>query len=64
MAQFALRWILMFPEATTVIAGAKNPQQAQDNTGAAALPALSDETMRNVKAIYDQRIRAMVQNHW
>ena len=64
MAQFALRWILMFPEVTTVIAGAKNPQQAEDNTGAAALPALSDETMQNVKAIYDQRIRAMVQNRW
>jgi aryl-alcohol dehydrogenase-like predicted oxidoreductase len=64
MAQFALRWILMFPEVTTVIAGAKNPQQAQDNTGAASLPALNDETMQQVKAIYDQRIRAMVQNHW
>jgi len=64
MAQFALRWILMFPEVTTVIAGAKNPQQAEDNAGAAALPALSEETMRKVKAIYDQRIRAMVQNHW
>ncbi len=64
MAQFALRWILMFPEVTTVIAGAKNPQQAEDNAGAAALPALSEETMRKVKALYDQRIRAMVQNHW
>src|SRR3989441_8238757 len=31
MAQFALRWILMFPEVTTAIPGAKNPQQAEDN---------------------------------
>lgn len=64
MAQVALRWILMFPEVTTVIAGAKNPQQSEDNAGAAALSALSAETMHKVKAIYDQHIRAMVQNRW
>ncbi len=64
MAQLALRWILMFPEVSTVIAGAKNPQQAEDNAGAAALPPLSDETMNKVKAIYDQRIRASVQDRW
>ncbi len=64
MAQFALRWILMFPEVTTVIAGAKNSQQAEDNAHVAALSALSDETMRKVKAIYDQRIRVSVQDRW
>jgi aryl-alcohol dehydrogenase-like predicted oxidoreductase len=64
MAQFALRWILMFPEVTTVIAGAKNPQQEADNASAAALPPLSDETTRKVKAIYDQRIRASVEDRW
>lgn len=64
MAQFALRWILMFPEVTTVIAGAKNPQQEADNAAAAALPPLSDETMRKIKVVYDQRIRASVQNKW
>src|SRR5215472_11267873 len=30
MAQFALRWILMFPEVTSAIAGAKNTQQVED----------------------------------
>ena len=64
MAQLALRWILMFPEVTTVIAGAKNPQQESDNANAATLPALSDETMQKIKAVYDQRIRASVQNKW
>ncbi len=64
MAQFALRWILMFPEVTTVIAGAKDPQQEADNAAAAALPPLSDQTMQQVKAVYDQRIRATVQNRW
>lgn len=64
MAQFALRWILMFPEVSTVIAGAKNPQQAEDNTKASALPPLSNETMRRVQEIYDARIRSQVQGRW
>jgi len=64
MAQFALRWILMFPQVTTVIAGAKNPQQAQDNTHAADLPPLSEETMRRVQAIYDQYFRGQVHSRW
>lgn len=64
MAQFALRWILMFPEVSTVIAGAKNPYQAEDNTHAAELPPLSDEAMRRVQEIYDKYIRAQVQARW
>lgn len=64
MAQFALRWILMFPEVSTVIAGAKNPQQAEDNTRAAELPPLSEETMQRVREIYDKSIRAQVEARW
>lgn len=64
MAQFALRWILMFPEVTTVIAGAKNPQQAEENSNAALLPPIDAETMRRVQEIYDIRIRALVHQHW
>src|SRR6266540_1449624 len=64
MAQFALRWILMFPEVSTVIAGAKNPQQAEDNTRAAELPPLSEETMQRVREIYDKYIRAQVHHYW
>ena len=64
MAQFALRWILMFPEVSTVIAGAKNPSQAEDNTKAAELPPLSEVTMQRVREIYDARIRELVENRW
>ena len=64
MAQFALRWILMFPEVTTAIPGAKNPQQAEDNVHAATLPPLSDETMRRVQAVYDTYIRPQVHHLW
>ncbi len=64
MAQFALRWILMFPEVTTTIPGAKNPQQAEDNVHAASLPPLSDATMTKVRDIYDKYIRAQVHQKW
>src|SRR5579863_2658059 len=64
MAQFALRWILMFPEVTAAIPGAKTPQQAEDNVQAAELPPLSDETMQKVREVYDTHIRAQVQHRW
>ncbi|HEX2912459.1 MAG TPA: aldo/keto reductase [Chloroflexia bacterium] len=64
MAQFALRWILMFPAVSTVIAGAKNPAQAEDNSKAALLPPLSQQTMEQVQQIYDKYIRSEVHAQW
>ncbi len=64
MAQLALRWILMFDAVTCAIPGAKRPDQAADNVGAAALPALSAETMQQVEAIYNQSIRDLVHHRW
>jgi aryl-alcohol dehydrogenase-like predicted oxidoreductase len=64
MPQFALRWILMFPEVSSTIAGAKNSQQIQDNVQAASLPPLSDATMQRVREIYDTYIRAHVHSRW
>jgi aryl-alcohol dehydrogenase-like predicted oxidoreductase len=64
MAQFALRWILMDDAVSLAIPGAKNPQQAFDNAAASDLPALSDETMAAVRAIYDQYIREQVHQRW
>ncbi len=64
LAQFALRWILMFPEVTTVIAGAKTPRQAEENTQAITMPPISDETMCSIQELYDRRFRAQVHNRW
>jgi len=64
MAEFGLRWILMFPEVTSTIAGAKNPQQVKDNVQAVSLPPISDETMRRVREVYDKYIRAQVHQRW
>ncbi len=57
LAQFALRWILMFDAVTCTIPGARTPAQVIDNTGAASLPALTDETMAAAREVYDKHIR-------
>jgi aryl-alcohol dehydrogenase-like predicted oxidoreductase len=64
MAQFALRWILMFDAISCAIPGAKNPAQAKANAQAADLPPLSNETMAKIKAIYDDKIRDQVHHRW
>jgi aryl-alcohol dehydrogenase-like predicted oxidoreductase len=64
MAQFALRWILMHDAVTCVIPGAKRPSQALDNAAAANLPPLSDETMKQVREIYERLIKDQVHHLW
>jgi len=64
MAQFALRWILMFDAVSCAIPGAKTPNQAAENAGAADLPSLSDDTMTAVREVYDRHIRDLVHHRW
>lgn len=64
LTQMALRWILMFPEVTCAIPGAKRPEQVEENVSAADLPALSEETMNAVREIYDRLVRAQVHHYW
>jgi aryl-alcohol dehydrogenase-like predicted oxidoreductase len=64
MAQFALRWILMFDAVSCVIPGAKNPVQATQNAEASAMPALSDAVMTQIRDIYDRSIRPQVHQRW
>jgi aryl-alcohol dehydrogenase-like predicted oxidoreductase len=64
LAQFALRWILMFDEITCAIPGAKRPEQVEENIGAADSPPLSKKTMAAVSSIYDQLIRSSVHHLW
>jgi aryl-alcohol dehydrogenase-like predicted oxidoreductase len=64
MAQFALRWILMFDAVTVAIPGARNAAQARSNAEAARLPPLPPETMAELKAIYDRDIRPHVHQRW
>ncbi len=64
LAQFALRWILMFDAVTCTIPGAKRPAQVIDNVAAADLPPLTPEQMAEVRRIYDQYIREQVHHRW
>ncbi len=64
MAQFALRWILMFDAVSCVIPGGKRPSQVEDNVAASALPPLTDEQMAAVRAVYDKTIREQVHHRW
>jgi aryl-alcohol dehydrogenase-like predicted oxidoreductase len=64
LAQFALRWILMFDAVTCAIPGAKRPAQVEENVGAASVPELSEETMQAVRRLYDERIRKLVHQYW
>ena len=64
MAQFALRWILMFDAVSLAIPGAKNVQQAADNAQSADIPAFSDEVMAATRQIYDKYIRDQVHQRW
>lgn len=64
MSQMALRWILMFPAVTCAIPGAKRPSQVEENITAADLPPLSDETMNQVRAIYERLVRPQVHHYW
>lgn len=64
LAQFALRWILMFDAVTCTIPGAKRPSQVEENASAADLPPLAGETMGRVCSTYNDHIRKLVHHYW
>jgi aryl-alcohol dehydrogenase-like predicted oxidoreductase len=64
LAQLALRWILDFDAVSTVIPGAKTPEQARANAAAAGLAPLSAETHAAIADIYGRRIAAQVHQRW
>ena len=43
LSQFALRWVIDQPGVSTVIPGARNPEQVRGNAASAALPRLRDD---------------------
>ncbi|WP_406841722.1 aldo/keto reductase (plasmid) [Streptomyces sp. AHU1] len=63
-AQLALRWIVAQPGVTTVIPGARSPEQAHANAEAAKLPELSQETFTAIRDLYDRRIKSQVEGKW
>lgn len=64
LAQLALRWILGFEAVSTVIPGAKTPEQARANAAAADLPALPEDSLRTIAGLYRERIAPQVHHLW
>ena len=64
LAQLALRWILEFDAVSSIIPGAKTPDQARANAAAADLPPLSAATMQTIAELYRQRIAPQVHQRW
>ena len=63
-AQLSLRWIIDQPGVTTVIPGARAPDQARANAAAAAIDPLSAELQNAMAELYDRRIRQYVHSRW
>jgi len=64
LAVWALRWILMWPEVSTVIPGASKEEQVYANLRAIQLPAIEVEQMEKVKQVYDKYFKAEIHPHW
>lgn len=56
----ALRWILDYQAVSTVIPGAKTPEQAQQNAFAATLPQLSPEVHTALQQLYRNEIEPLI----
>jgi aryl-alcohol dehydrogenase-like predicted oxidoreductase len=63
-AQAALRWVIQQPGVTTVIPGARSPEQARQNAAAAAQPPLTGAELSAIEDLYDRRIRPLVHGRW
>ncbi len=64
MAQFALRWILMFEAVSCAIPGGRHPDQVEENCLAADYPRLSKQIMRQVQEVYEAHIKDGVHQRW
>ncbi|MFF7749368.1 aldo/keto reductase [Streptomyces sp. NPDC007971] len=63
-AQLALRWIVEQPGVTTVIPGARTPEQARANAAAAKLPPLPAQVFTAIRGLYERRIKDQVEHRW
>jgi aryl-alcohol dehydrogenase-like predicted oxidoreductase len=64
LAQLALRWILDHDAVSTVIAGAKTSEQVRDNSAAASLAPLGEDTRQTIAQLYRDTIAPQVHQRW
>jgi aryl-alcohol dehydrogenase-like predicted oxidoreductase len=60
MAQMALRFTLDFDAVTTVIPGARNPQQVRSNVAASDLPPLANALHEQLEEFYESEVRQQI----
>ncbi|MCP4849424.1 MAG: aldo/keto reductase [Verrucomicrobiaceae bacterium] len=63
-AQKSLRWVLDHDSVTTVIPGAKNALQSDENANVSGIPPLSGEVHANLLELYDSRIDSRVRGRY
>jgi aryl-alcohol dehydrogenase-like predicted oxidoreductase len=64
MGQLALRWILGFDAVSTVIPGAKTPEQARANAAASELQPLPQPVLDAIAGLYRTRLLPHVDQRW
>jgi len=64
LAQFALRWVIDQPGVSTVIPGARNPEQVRGNAASAGISRLRDDQLAAVTDVYNRLIRPHVHERW
>ena len=64
LPEYALRWILMYPEVSCVIPGASRVDQAAANVRASDLPPLTAAQMEGVRRVYEKRVMPLVHQLW
>ncbi|MEO6533767.1 MAG: aldo/keto reductase [Pseudolysinimonas sp.] len=63
-AEAALAWLAQLPGVSTVIPGARNPQQATANAAAGSVPPLGGAFTAAVRELYDRRFRSAIHGRW
>ncbi|GAA3647324.1 aldo/keto reductase [Microbacterium marinilacus] len=63
-AAAALAWVAQQPGVTTVIPGARNPEQARANAAAGSIAPLPQDFLEGVRDLYDEAIRPLVHDRW
>ncbi|MGO9656765.1 MAG: aldo/keto reductase [Acidimicrobiales bacterium] len=64
LPEVALRWCADAPGVSTVIPGARSPEQAAANAAVGSRPRLPDESAALVRATYDEEVREYVHDRW
>ena len=63
-ARAALAWVAQLDGVTTVIPGARSPEQARQNATAGSVPPLGAGFTAAVTELYDRRLRASIHDLW